>query len=72
MNYSVKLDGFKTKKQALEFLQWYEGGGEQAFYEHLRIMDMKPSDGCNIDVHRKGNKGRYYDDNEDGYVAFVK
>jgi hypothetical protein len=61
--FSVKIDGFRTKKQALEFLSWYEGGGEQAFYEHLPCRGMDPKDGCNIDVHHKGNTGRYYDVN---------
>lgn len=61
---SVKISGFKTEKQALEFMKWYEGGGEQQFYDHLDCVEMSPNDGCIIDVSRKGNSGRYYDVNE--------
>lgn len=48
----VTIEGFKTPKQAQEFIDWYEGGGEQQFYEHLEIVDMSPEDGCNIDCHK--------------------
>jgi len=27
--YSVKIDGFKTRKEAQAFYEWYEGQGEQ-------------------------------------------
>lgn len=27
--YSLRLDGFKTKAQVKEFFDWYEGQGEQ-------------------------------------------
>jgi hypothetical protein len=27
--YEVKIKGFKTKKQAQEFINWYSGQGEQ-------------------------------------------
>lgn len=27
--YSIKLTGFKTKKQVDDFLAWYDGQGEQ-------------------------------------------
>ena len=61
MSFAVKISGFKTQEQALEFLRWYEGGGEQAFYEHLGCVDKSPKDGCTINVSKKGNTGRYYD-----------
>jgi hypothetical protein len=51
--YSVTIKGFKTAEQAKEFLNWYEGGGEQQFYEHLDIVELSPDDGCNINC-RKG------------------
>ena len=72
MSFKVILEGFKTKKQAKEFLDWYEGGDEQSFYEHLLCIDKSPDDGCNINVSRKGNKGRYFDVLEDGYLAEVE
>lgn len=75
-DFKVTIQGFKTKAQALRFLEWYEGGGEQAFYEHLNIIDKDPDDGCSIDVnfkgnHRGNNKGCYVED-ADGYTARVK
>lgn len=70
--FKVTIDGFKTKEQALEFLNWYEGGGEQQFYDHLYDVDKTPIDGCLINVSRKGNSGRYYDELLDGYYAEVK
>ncbi len=65
-NFKVTIGGFKTKKQAKAFLDWYEGGGEQQFYDHLDILDMSADDGCNIDVRRG------YDELDDGYYAEVK
>ena len=59
MEFSVKLTGFRTLEQAIEFLDWYEGGGEQQFYDHLQIVDKSPRDGCNVDVSYKGNSGCY-------------
>lgn len=50
--YNVLIKGFKTQKQAEEFLNWYEGGGEQQFYDHLDCVDMSPEDGCNINVYK--------------------
>jgi len=70
-NFKVTLGGFKTKKQAMEFLKWFEGGGEQQFYDHLDIIGMPTKDGCNVNVSRKGNTSRYYDDLPDGYYAEV-
>ena len=52
--YSATLKGFKTPEQAEEFISWYEGGGEQAFYEHLQCVgEFSPDDGCNVDVRKK-------------------
>ncbi len=51
--FNVLIKGFKTKKQAKEFLSWYEGSGEQQFYDHLDIVGMSPDDGCNINVDKK-------------------
>ena len=70
--FKITIGGFKTKKQAKEFLDWYEGGGEQQFYEHLDIIGKSADNGCNINVSRKGNNGRYFDDLPDGYYAEVK
>ncbi len=69
--FHVTVNGFKTKAQALEFLKWYEGSGEQQFFDHLEITGKTPSDGCNINVSREGNTGRYYDELSDGYFAEV-
>jgi len=71
MKYQVTIGGFLTKKQAKEFLTWYEGGGEQAFYDHLDIIGEDVDEGCLIDVGRKGNSGRYYDETDEGYYAEV-
>lgn len=57
---SVTICGFKTNKQAEEFIKWYEGAGEQFFYEHLDIKGMSASNGCLVDVTHKGNSGSYY------------
>jgi len=70
--FEVTFKGFKTKKQAKAFLDWYEGCGEQQFYDHLDICNLSTEDGCNINVQRKGNTGKYYDINETGYVAEVE
>jgi hypothetical protein len=72
VSFAVKLENFRTKKQALEFLSWYEGGGEQQFYDHLDIVGMDPDDGCNIDVGYRGNTGRYYDIVGEEIIAQVK
>jgi hypothetical protein len=82
MTFKVTLTGFKTKEQAKEFLKWYEGGGEQEFYDHLDIVGKNPDDGCTINIHRKGFKritpnisesnGCYYDELVDGYLAEVR
>jgi hypothetical protein len=66
--YSVKISGFKTKKQAAEFLNWYEGGGEQQFYDHLDILHMNPDDGCNINC----DKNYVYDEENKCIEAEVK
>jgi len=71
-DFSVKLTGFKTMKQALEFLSWYEGGGEQQFYDHLEMVGKSAADGCNVDMHHKGNTGKYYDVNENEVSAKIK
>ena len=70
--FSAKLEGFKTQEQALEFIKWYEGGGEQQFWDHLHDVGMSPKDGCNIDVRHPGNTGRYYDLNDSEISAKVK
>lgn len=51
--FNVLIKGFKTKKQATEFLTWYEGGGEQQFFDHLDIVGLSIEDGCNINVDKK-------------------
>lgn len=28
-NYSLRIEGFKTKEQVIAFIEWYEGQGEQ-------------------------------------------
>ena len=67
----VTIDGFKTPEQAMEFLNWYEGGGEQYFYDHLDIVGKTPDDGCNIDVRHKGNHLCYDVDEEGNVTAYV-
>lgn len=32
MSYSVRITGFKTEQQAIDFCDWYEGQGEQDVY----------------------------------------
>lgn len=68
MTVSVTLNGFKNEKQALEFLNWFEGGGEQFFYDHLQIREMSTKDGWGVDIHHKGNY-KYYIDRVDGGFA---
>ena len=29
---------FDTPEEAAEFISWYDGGGEQLYYEHLDII----------------------------------
>jgi len=66
----VVLDGFVSEEQALAFVRWYEGGGEQAFSDHLDIIGMESRNGCLVDVRHKGNSGRYWD--QDGGSFEVK
>lgn len=72
MSFKVTLDGFKTKQQAREFLNWYENEGEQSFAECLEMRGHSADDGCMIDVHRQGNTNMFYDALPDGYYAKVK
>ena len=72
MPFTATFSGFKTRQQALEFIKWYEGGGEQQFYEHLQILGKSPNDGCNVDVSHKGNTGRYWDEHEDDIKVNVQ
>ena len=39
MSFSVKLEGFNTKEEADEFLNWYSGQGEQdaAYWFECRV-----------------------------------
>lgn len=75
--FKVTLDGFKTKQQAMLFLDWYCNQGEQTFGDHLDIAvsmnkkGLSEENGCYINVSRKGNKGRYFDELPDGYYAEV-
>ena len=63
----VIIKGFKTKEQAKAFLEWYEGGGEQYFSDHLDIMELNYKDGCYIDCHRGP-----YEETKDSIIAYVK
>jgi hypothetical protein len=38
--YTVKLGGFPTKEEADAFIDWYSGGGEQAYAENNDCQDM--------------------------------
>lgn len=72
MPFKVIIDGFKTKEQAKAFMNWYEGGGEQYFDDHLDIIGLDKNNGCNVDMMRKGNTGKYYDETRYGYRIEVK
>ena len=50
--FAVKLEGFKTKKQAEQFLSWYGRQGEQIFGEELNCLNMNYEDGCYINCHK--------------------
>lgn len=47
--FSVLFKGFKTKEQAECFVRWYEGIGEQYFYDHLDICGYTNIP-CNVDL----------------------
>jgi hypothetical protein len=32
MSYSIKITGFETEQQAIDFCDWFEGQGEQDVY----------------------------------------
>jgi hypothetical protein len=74
--FSVTIAGFKNKEDALTFLEWYEGSGEQSFDDWVACED--PHDiPTNVDVSYKGNTGSYYDEilSNDGsmnFTAYVK
>ncbi len=70
--FNVTLKGFKTEKQAAEFLSWYSNSGEQAFYDHLDIVGLDPNDGCNIDCHKKGNYVNCFSKEGNTLIAFVE
>lgn len=72
MSFTAALSGFKTEEQALEFIRWYEGGGEQAFYDHLQDRDMSTKNGWSVNVSRKGNSGRYWDVNNNTISVEIK
>lgn len=72
MTVSVTFSGFKTEKQALEFISWYEGGGEQFFYDHLQTVGLSTNNGCNVDVQHKGNHKYYIDRVPGGFMAKVR
>jgi hypothetical protein len=69
--FEVTIGGFSSKEAAKSFLSWYEGGGEQSFADYLDCIGESTSGSC-INVQRKGNTGRYYDELEDGFYAEVK
>lgn len=58
--FTVQIENFKTKKQALEFIHWYEGGGEQQFYDHLDIVGMNPDNGCNVNMDKYPNSNKFF------------
>lgn len=70
--FSVTLRGFKTKDAALRFLQWYEGAGEQQFYEHLDIRGEPKDEGCTVDVANQDSSGFFFDETDEGFVAKLK
>lgn len=47
----VLIRGFKTVKQAEAFAEWYEGGAEQFFDEHLQEVGLGDQDGCYVKVY---------------------
>jgi len=52
--FSVKIDGFKTKKEAQTFVDWYEGQGEQDICTWLEYQDgTRPN--MNMDMEKGGN-----------------
>jgi hypothetical protein len=67
---NVLIKGFKNKEHALEFVRWYEGGGEQNFYDHLDIVGVDSV--CNVNVSHKGNTGRYWDETDEQISITLK
>lgn len=45
-NYSILLTGFKNKRQAEEFLNWYSNSGEQDFGNYLDIVNEQDNIGA--------------------------
>jgi hypothetical protein len=70
-DFSVKIDGFKSRKQALAFLKWYEGQGEQWFYDYCAETDNDTRN-TNIDLSVFDDQGRYWTENGNDIVARVK
>lgn len=67
--FQVTLSGFKTKKQAKEFLNWYQSMGSQNFDDHLDIVESLNKKGISIE------NGCYIDSSKElpnGYYAEVK
>lgn len=71
MSVEVKIKGFKNKEYALAFIQWYEGQGEQWFYDYLLNTDREPI-ATNVDVTHTGNSGRYWDEDEKSITINLK
>lgn len=74
--FSATIAGFVSEEAALTFIKWYEGGGEQSFYDWIDCQAV-PGVKALVDMSYVGNTGKYYDEtrSEDGsvnYTAYVK
>lgn len=66
----VLIKGFKNKEQALAFIGWYEGSGEQSAYDWLQ--ENCPDCPVTTNMHHKGNTGRYYNIDDEKVTIFLK
>jgi hypothetical protein len=46
MTISITIDGFKNKEEAIEFMNWYEGSGEQCGITEW--MECRKDEGKNV------------------------
>jgi hypothetical protein len=63
MTYRAVFDGFETKEKALAFIRWFEGEGEQFFYDHLDMTDQ-PKESSTVCMTHEGNSGSYWDETD--------
>ena len=67
----VVIDGFKNKKHAEMFIKWYEGGGEQAYGDHVNCI-YENEEEKNMDAYIDCRKTYPLKLADDAYTAYIR